>query len=296
MTTEPIDIAKWIEDEKLPRTTGDFKLLGCTIGQCIPPNFESYCKIYHPFEVTPDEPDILEPNKEYGQKVNLSISNSPDAGLQITEVKSDGTVIDIFARQQERLKEYKSKSWDFVTWKSVAERYGLIFHNEISPQTFVDRFQKIGWQKNLNFPSEGYLPRQLLVKLLKLLKEYSSQDQAYIYQMPPNNIWKDNKDCDLVKCSFNEVLEYFDKDFIGYLYSEDKSWVIFTDTDLKFTIVGGQKKLIDVLLSSDLEVLECKATTRVDIYSDKINVEKAAHNSTLPKAGRKWWQKLFGSE
>jgi len=24
--------------------------------------------------------------------------------------------------------------------------------------------------------------------------------------------------------------------------------------------------------------------------------EMPAYNSTLPKAGRKWWQKLFGSE
>lgn len=295
MTTEPIDIAKWIEDEKLPRTTGDFKIFGCTIGHCIPPNFESYCKIYHPFEVTPDEPDILE-KKDYGQKVILNFSISPDAGVKLTETKYDGSETDIYARQHERLKDYNSKTWNLVTWKSIAEKYDLVFHNEINPQTFVNKFNKIGWQKNLLFPSEGYLPRQLLVKLLNLLKNVSTSDYVYIYQMMPHNIWKDNKDCGLVKCSFDEVLEYFDTDFKGYLYSADKSWVIFTDTDLHFTIAGGQKQLIDILLSSDLEVLECKATTRVDNYSNKINKEKAAHNSTLPKAGRKWWQKLFGSE
>lgn len=294
MTTEPIDIAKWIEDEKLPRTTGDFKMLGCTIGQCIPPNFESYCKIFHPFEVTPDEPDILEPNNEYGRQVNLTFSNNSETGFEIKEIGKDGKEIDILERQKQRIKEYNSKRWDFVTWKSIADKYGLIFHNEINPQTFVDKFQKIGWQKNLNFPNEGYLPRQLLIKLLKLLKAVNSSDQVYIYQMVPHTIWKDNKDCDLVNCCLSEVLEYFDNDFIGYLYSVDKSWIIFTDTDLEFTIVGGNKQLIDILLSSDLEVLECKATTRVDNLSDKINEEKAAHNSTLPKAGRKWWQKLFG--
>lgn len=286
MTIEPIDQAKWIEDEKQPRTTGD----GCTIGQCIPPNLESYCKIFHPFETTPDEAEILEPNKEYGQQVNLTFSNNTETGFLIKEVGKNGKEIDILERQKERLEEYNSKRWDFVTWKSIADKYGLIFHNEINPQTYVDKFQKIGWQKNLNLPSEGYLPRQLLIKLLKLLKEASSSDQVYIYQNVPHNILKDNKDCDLIKCSFNEVLEYFDNDFIGYLYSVDKSWIVFTDTDLNFTIVGGQKKLIDVLVSSDLEVLECLETTRVDNFSDKINSEKPTSSE---KTKNSWWEKLI---
>lgn len=286
MTTESIELAKWIEDETLQRTTDDFKLHGCTIGHCIPPNFESYCKIFHPFEATNDEEDILEPYKEYGQQVSLNILNDSQ-GIQITETRKDGTIIDIFERQQERLKEYNSKKWNFVAWKSIADKYGLTFHNEINPQTYVDKFQKIGWQRNLNFPSEGYLPRQILIKLLALLNDKSQSDEVYIYQIPPHNIWKDNKDCDLVKCSYNEVLEYFDKDFIGYLYSADKSWVVFTDTDLCFTLVGGKKQLIDNLITSDLEVLECAVTTRVDNYSDKINEQK----SKLEEPN--FWQKLF---
>lgn len=289
MTTETIDIAKWIEDETLHRTTDDFKLQGCTIGHCIPPKFESYCKIFHPFEVTEDEEDILEPNKEYGQQVSLNISTDSQ-GLQITETGKDGTITDIFERQQVRLEEYNSKKWNFVAWKSIADKYGLTFHNEINPQTYVDKFQKIGWQRNLNFPSEGYLPRQILIKLLDLLNDKSPSDEVYIYQMPPHNIWKDNKDCDLVKCSYNEVLEYFDKDFIGYLYSADKSWVVFTDTDLCFTLVGGKKQLIDTIITSELEVLECAVTTRVDNYSDKINEEK----TKLAKPN--FWQKLFGQK
>ncbi|MDX2246516.1 MAG: hypothetical protein SF052_07065 [Bacteroidia bacterium] len=289
MTTEPIDIAKWIEDERLHSTTDDFKLHGCTIGHCIPPKFESYCKIFHPFEVTEDEEDILEPNKDYGQLVYLTISTD-NHELKITEQRNDGTVVDILERQQKRLKEYHSKKWDFVTWKSIADKYDLTFHNEINPKTYVDKFQKIGWQRNLNFPSEGYLPRKILTKLLTLLKENSSSDESYIYQKPPHNIWKDNKDCDLVKCHLHEVLEYFDNDFIGYLYSADKSWVVFTDTDLCFTLVGGHKQLIDKIISSELEVLECAATTRVDNYSDKINIKKS--DNVKPN----FWQKLFGQK
>lgn len=290
MTTEPIEISNWIEDEKLPLTNGDFKIQGCTIGQCIPPTFESYCKIFHPFEVTPDEPEILE-KKDYRQKVILNFSISPDREIKLTETEYDGTETDIYVRQQERLKDYNSKTWKFVTWKSIAEKYDLLFHNEISRQTFVDKFEKIGWQKNLNFPSEGYLPRRHLVKLLELLNELSSSNEVYIYQVMPHTIWKDNKDCDLVKCEFNEVLEYFNEDFKGYLYSADKSWMVYTDTDLTFTIVGGQKNLIDVLVSSELEALECLQTTRVDNYSDKINLEKLTNSVRTKKS---WLEKLIG--
>lgn len=289
MTTEPIDLAKWIEDETLDRTNDDFKLHGCTIGHCIPPKFECYCKIFHPFEVTEDEEDILESNKEYGQQVSLNISTESQ-GLQITETGKDGTIIDIFERQQERLKEYHSKKWNFVTWKAIAVKYALTFHNEINPQTYVDKFQKIGWQRNLNLPSEGYLPRQILTKLLALLNNKNPSGEVYIYQMAPHTIWKDNKDCDLVKCNFNELLEYFDADFIGYLYAADKSWVVFTDTDLCFTLIGGKKQLIGTLITSDLEVLECRATTRIDNYGDKINEEK----TNLVKSN--FWRKLFGQK
>lgn len=282
MTTEPIEKAKWIEDEQLPRTNKNFELTGCTIGQCIPPIFECYCKIFHPFEVTPDEPDILEPKKQLGQMGNLTIKTHPDSGLQVTITFEDGNVIDIPKQHEERQREYKSKTWHFATWRSIAEKYDLVFHNEVNGKTFADKFQTIGWPRNLKFPSEGYLPRELLVNLLKKLENISNSDQVYIYQMLPNSIFKDNKDCDLVKCTFNEVLEYFDTNFIGYLYPEDKSWVVFTDTDLCFSIVGGPKRLVDLLLSSDLEILECNATTRVDNFSDKMNPRRSAPNSTSP--------------
>jgi hypothetical protein len=291
MKTEKIEIAKWIEEEKIPLTTGDFKLEGCTIEQCIPAKFETYCKIFHPFEITPDEDDILEPNKEYGQQINLTFSNNIEEGFLIKEIGKEGKEIDIFERQREYLKDYNSKKWYDATWKSIAEKYDLTFHNEINPQTYIDKFQEIGWQKNLNFPSEGYLPRKSLETLLKILNKMSSSKRVFIYQMIPHNIWKDDKDCDLVSCNVNEVLEYFENDFIGYLYSEDKSWIIFTDTDLNFTIVGGQKILIENLIESDLEVLECKSKTRVDNYSDKINTN-INHNEK--KTSRKWWQKLIG--
>ncbi len=163
-------------------------------------------------------------------------------------------------------------------------------HNEVNVESFMEMFQKIGWPKNLNLPMEGNLLRQQLTILLGAINEISSSKEVYIYQELPHSIVKENKDCDLVKCSFKEVLQYFDNYFKGYLFSADKSWLVFTHTDLDFTILGGPKKLIDNLISSDLEVLECTANTRVDSKSDELNL-KLINDLQVPKLN--WWRKLF---
>jgi len=252
MTTLSIDIVKWIEDGKLHRTTKDFEWIGCNIGQCIPPIFDSYCKIFHPFELTPDEEDTLEVRNKSAKKQSLTFD-------------------DILKEREKWLKEYNSKQWQFVNWKTIADNYGLVYHNQINQKTFINKFEKVGWQKNLIFPNEGHLSRQLLVKLLNILKPQKDFDELIIYQAAPHTIWKDNKPEHVVRCNFEEVLGYFNSDFIGYLFAADKSWIVFTDTDLTFTIVGGQKKIIDSILISDIEAIECNATTRVDDFSDKIN-------------------------
>ncbi|UAY50629.1 hypothetical protein [Ferruginibacter albus] len=252
MTTLSTNIARWIEDGKLPHTTKDFESTGANIGQCIPPIFDTYCKIFHPFELATDESDILEIRNKSDQKKIL-------------------TQNEILKRREEWLKEYNSKQWSFVNWETIADKYGLIFHNQINQKTFEKKFQKIGWQKNLIFPNEGHLARQLLVKLLNILKLHTASQEAFIYQIAPHTSWKGNKAEDLVKCNLEEVLEYFNSDFIGYLFAADKSWLVFTDTDLTYSIVGGQRKLIDGIIDSDLEAIECTSMTRVDDFSDNIN-------------------------
>jgi hypothetical protein len=254
METLLIELARWIEEETPPIFVGDIKP-GVTIGQCIPPIFDAYCKVFHPFEVNPDEPEILEQNLE--PRFPLTFNGTRDE------------LFEIYKKERE---EHDSKRWNFVRWESVAEKYGLVFYNQISPESFVKKFRKTGWQKNLNFPMEGHLPRSLLINILDILILHSPKDEVHIYQMPPNTIWKNKFGTDLVKCNFGEVLIYFVKDFIGYLYPADKSWILYTNTDLTFTIVGGPNKLIERFMNNDIEALECNSYTRVDDGSDQINL------------------------
>jgi len=245
-----VEKANWICEKKLPLIPGNLEPNGVTINHCVPLIFESYCKLFHPFEINVNESDILIPDKVY---------------------KQETAELDLHKQYQKKKQEHESQNLKFVDWQFVAQKYGLIFHKEISIQAFNEKFKKIGWPKNLWSPREGYLPRPLLKKLLSILKKETDNDIVFVYQIPPNSIMKGEKFQDLIKCTFEEVLSYFDEDFIGYLYPEDESWIGSTDTDLHFTIIGGTKKLIGAIVNSNLEAIECGPTTRVDNYSDKLN-------------------------
>ncbi len=235
----PNEKAKWIRENLMPMKSydfkNDFKLEGYTIANCIPIIFESYRKIFHPFEITFDETDFLE--------------LSPD----------------FFVKR----KEYKSKRWEEISWKSISDKYGLKFHDQINPQTFINKFEKIGFPKNLTFPFEGHLSLKIFEELIKILKSYDTKDEVYSYQVMPHS--EKNEFEVLVKCSFDELITYYPNGLIGYLYSHDKRWILFTDTDLCFTIFGGPSDLSDKLNSSSVESLLCLATSRVDDYGDLIN-------------------------
>lgn len=267
----PISEAQWIKELVKPYPGGDVKEVGSTVELVIPPCYEGYAKLFHPFEINLEETDTLEPNRTYGRPMTIHLTMTKDGGLIATEIKEDGSTVDLYEDYKKRVEKRTQLKLVYTSWRSVAEKYGLHFHQEINQNSFTARFQEIGWPRNLLFPREGYLVRPLLLKLLLLLKQYTVGDEVYIYQLVPNSIMKEGRIDDLIKCRFEEVSEYFPRDFIGYMYAADKSWIVYTDTDLYFTLVGGSKALIQTLANSSLEVLPCLPTTRIDNHSDSIN-------------------------
>ena len=156
----------------------------------------------------------------------------------------------------------------------MAEKYGLVFHNEINPRSFTNKFEESGWPEDLGFPSEGYLPRRELLKLVEVLRCHTPTGEAYIFQTAPHSTYKDGRTEDLVVAELGEVSRYFDDGFIGYLYGRDKEWVVYTDTDLPFTIAAGSEELVGTLTNNEvsgLEALICDPSTRLDVASNQIN-------------------------
>jgi len=222
MTTENIDKASWLFTELIPDSPlQDRQLYGYKVGQVIPPIYDSYCKILHPFQTF------------------IKTSNSETV--------------------------FENK-----TWRQIANLYGLYYHDQINIGSFISKFGKIGYPDNLKFPNEGMLTRPLFIDLLDIVDRISTSKEFYIYQSAPNTIWKNDKDCELIKVNKNETLQYFDNGFIGYLYF-DRDWIIHTDTDNHYTLVGGHNNLINAICDSNLEAIKLNADSRIDRYADIIN-------------------------
>ena len=278
----PTEDARWIHQAVRRWPPEDFLKEGTTVDTLIPPGYESYGKLLHPFETDVEAPDTLAPNKEYGSEISINLTRSPGGEITITKKAADGTIENLQEEMHRRKEERRRQKLVPTTWRSVAEKYGLTFHAEISTGSYAALFKQTGWPCNLLFPGEGFLPRPLLLELLSVLQRYTPHDEVYIYQWPPHAIFKDGRTADLVRCRFAEVTAYFEEDFIGYLYAGDRSWLVHTNTDFHFTLVGGSKALLEALKSSALEVVECSGTTRVDDYSDRVNVPPPQRSATPP--------------
>lgn len=265
-----INKAKWIENEVASWEQDEVESSGVRIVHCVPNIYESYCKIFHPFEITPDEKETLKPKSYREIKGDFSLRKTEDGDLEMLITGEDGSRINLFEKSKSLREEYESKQWNDISWKEVAAKYGLLFHKEISPDSFVKKFEKIGWPENLSFPEEGYLPRKQFLQLIEILRSFTSSN-VKVYQTAPHIIWRDDKPIELIECSLNEVLDYFSDDFIGYLYSEKDKWMVYTDVDLTFTLVGGPNALVETINNSELESAQCEWMDRVDNDSDSVN-------------------------
>ena len=225
----------------------------------------------HPFIVdcheTEDSTDdmVFTALKKFSE---LRLKKPPDMGMRL---KNYGNASERLQQLTHRFYENPAKRWDHLSWQSLAARHGLIFHNEISPRTFFAKFKRDGFPRNLLFPVEGSLPRNLLIEFLNVCKKSASGNAAILYQAPPHTIWKDGKPDDIVSCPLDELLFYFPEDFIGYLFAADRSWIIFTDNDLCYTLLGCTLKFLHQLQETTLKVIACNSNDRVDDRSDGIN-------------------------
>lgn len=217
----------------------------------LPLGFEAYCQVLHPFEIATREKTLSDSMVD---KTELETRNNLEAPRHFSLLNSDG--VDEFKKHdEERLRKRAGKIWTPVSWRAVAERFGLSFDEHTSLSDISRAYQMAGEPEDVWFPSEGYLPRKLLIQLLEVLKSYSSAKEVLVFQSAPNTIGHSGKAEELVKCTYVEVLEYFPQDFIGYLYPEDKSWIVLTDIDTFVTIVGGPEALIEKLKSGNMELL-----------------------------------------
>ena len=168
--------------------------------------------------------------------------------------------------------EENEKNSEFIKWKKIADEHDLVFHNQLSLKTYKTRLEKKLKDEGIEFPKDGSFNASLFDQLLSILKAKRPFENLYIYQKLPHSIWKNKERDILYLSSWIETMEYFNEGFTGYVFPEDKSWIVFADINFPFALVGGGKEIIEAIVSSELEAIECSENTRVDEYSDEINL------------------------
>jgi hypothetical protein len=151
-----------------------------------------------------------------------------------------------------------------VTWEEVSKKYGLTFHNQMSSQSFSNKFKKIGYPINLWFPFTE-LPENKLKILSKLIKQISNDKEVY---------WGDGYRVN--KCSIDSIVvkNYDNFEIVGgYIFDSSHQWLLRTDSyrDLDVTLFAGTKKMVEFFKKSGLEIIDCTPETRVDWNADNIN-------------------------
>ncbi|TFB23888.1 hypothetical protein E3U55_03480 [Filobacillus milosensis] len=227
---------QWIKEETVSLNFDSGE--GCRVFNILPNRYSHYCKILHPV---------------YRDK------NIKDETILWNECDPNEP---FYFNYGERL-----------TFKALAEKYNLNYSKEINSSSIANKLG--GYPRYLILGDEGTTDENTLQELFSVLKPLTNQEQCYFQYdvLKIINEFHDFQEFEhglLYYGNLDDVLStYHMGDFLGvgsptYWWAEDKSWCIHTDYDSDFSLVGGNKELIDELLSHNkLECLEVELKTKI---------------------------------
>lgn len=167
--------------------------------------------------------------------------------------------------------DFESITFDFgerLTFKSLAKKYNVNYTQEMSSFTLACALG--GYPRYLILGEEGSTDKKTLRELVSILPPLTNQKQCYFYYDSLKIIhefrdWEKLNKGLLYDGKLTDVLTLYDtgdQRGVGsptYWWAEDKSWCIHTGYDSDYSIVGGNKALMDALFASEeLECIEIK--------------------------------------
>lgn len=254
-------------------TTGVAELIpgtNSTVAHCIPPIFTSYTKILHPICE-----DLLVQDKE----LTWQEEDKAKTPMPAPETETERTLADILSRATLVYGGSHSGSRLVrIRWAELAGRLGLSVGPTISAQSFTRQFPGRSWPRHLIGPQEGSIEGPERDALASVLCRHTDADRTFFrfWFLATTDLENDK----LFEGLLDEV-SLFPDEALGvrctptHWFPEDRSWLVCSDYDLTFTLVGGSASLAQELL--DHPVLECvpvRPETRVDWQAD---LEEAAH-------------------
>jgi hypothetical protein len=235
-----------------------------TIAHLLPNKFEFYGIVTHPFEIATNLSDSLVTINEYENRVPYDFEKAKQAqsfGFTLTTTDKQGRVIDMTQQSIQRMEWKKKQTWKLSNWNEVCNKNGIAFDNMTTLNTIWDYFVKNGIPYNLNFPYEGVLDSSRFERFCEIIAQDSLHNKIYVYQRPPHAI---NYDDTLMLMSVSDAIQYFKHSgFKGYICAQDKSFVLYTDNDLQFSLLGSNKALADKL-KHEIELIPANLWYKLD--------------------------------
>jgi hypothetical protein len=256
--------AKWIRKRVIVTEHFD-PVVGNQIGNLFPTMFQSYCKVFHniyqdnAIEDHSTTWDDVEKRKTYDP-------TDPVANLKHTATTVYGGTDN---RDRERLTRLR--------WSELAEQYGLRFHGDINQNSFTRNFPGGSWPFYLIGPQEGNLEVPTCGEIVRSIIIATGGDLSELCYFLYDLIATQALESDLLFSGpLRSIFETYELDEVHgtptFWWPADRNWLVCTDWDLTFTVVGGSSDLIAAIVSNpELEAITVEPSSRVDFKSDTIN-------------------------
>ena len=226
-----LDAYQWIQEETVNFQTDEQE--GSRVENFLPHRFNHYCKIIHPL--------YRDPQIE-------------DENLLWSDISPEQTV-EIQLGERLRLME-------------LAEKYGLKPSKELSAASLM---LKLGATPRYIISGEqGEIEPESLMALIQILEHFTGEENcSFLYDLLKTKDYA----ATLFQGKLAEVIELSNSGGLRgtptYYWPADRSWCLFSDIDLDFTVIGGSRELVDALLKDEfLECTQCDAATRIDNQAD----------------------------
>lgn len=225
---------------------------GVRVAHLIPPIFEAYAKILHRVDA-------------HYEFIDNSLSPSEIAILKIPTCEPLKSLV-----EQRRSDSRGTR----IKWYELAGLLGVPFAPEICHDWYLKNLEDGWcWPRLLHGPSDGTLSQEELTELISTLESTTEIEDCFcrfsdIPFYPSGNEGMPQ----LFKGTLNRVagLPKSGPYRCGpeYWWPKDTNWCACSEYDLKYTFIGGSRKLIAALLTSGvLECIEVKEQTRVDPFA-----------------------------
>jgi len=159
-----------------------------------------------------------------------------------------------------------------VRWRELCLKLDIPYASTLSSFSFTRRFESGSWPRYLIGPEEGSLAPRERDALISVLSRHTHVSRCifHVWLLATTDIQEDL----LFSGSLQEAAQFPDE-VSGvrltptHWFPEDCSWLVCSDYDLAFTLVGGSEPLIqDLLRNRSLECIRVYPETRVDVKAD----------------------------